>query len=256
MTHTDIIREQFDRQAEAYSEMAVVRDERIIEFLIGISGVRPTDKVLDVACGPGFLTMAFAERTARAVGVDITGKFLAAAKSEAARQGLANVAFLLGDVENLHFGPATFDLALCKFAFHHFPRPAHVLAEMKRVITRTGKIILVDMLTSEDPEKAALHNEIETLCDPSHAAALCESAFERMFEELRLKIRLKVKGETNYALAEWLRHGAPPEENVRRITELLEALIEEDRAGLQVRRENDEIHFTHMGATYVLEPAA
>jgi hypothetical protein len=123
---------------------------------------------------------------------------------------------------------------------------------MRRVITRAGKIILMDMLTSEDPEKAALHNEIERLCDPSHTAALPESAFERMFNELQLKIVLKVKGETSYSLAEWLRHGGPFEENARRITEMLESSIEEDRAGLQVRRENGEIHFTHTGATFVL----
>jgi ubiquinone/menaquinone biosynthesis C-methylase UbiE len=256
MSHTDIVREQFNRQAETYAGMEVVRDKRILDFLIGISGVRPSDKVLDVACGPGFLTMAFAERAGRAVGVDITDTFVAGARAEASSRGLANVSFLRGDVENLHFGPATFDLALCKFAFHHFPRPARVLSEMRRVITRAGKIILMDMLTSEDPEKAALHNEIERLCDPSHAAALSESAFERMFNELQLKIVLKVKGETSYSLAEWLRHGGPSEENARRITEMLESSIEEDRAGLKVRRENGEIHFTHTGATFVLDRAA
>lgn len=250
--HAERVREQFNRQAEAYSAMQIVRDERMLEFLVGISGVTPEDAVLDVACGPGFMTVAFAERAARAVGVDITDRFLESARAEAARRGLGNVTFLQGDVENLHFGPASFRIALCKFAFHHFPRPERVLAEMKRVLTRDGKIVLVDMLTSEDPEKAATHNRIERLCDPSHAAALPESGFKRLFTDLGLKVAFEIRGDTSYALEEWLRHGGPGPEATKEIEALMRDSIEVDRSGLKVRLEEDGIHFTHTGATFVL----
>ena len=250
--HVEQVREQFNRQADAYAEMQVVRDERILEFLVGISGVTRDDAVLDVASGPGFMTMGFAARAARAVGVDITDRFLESARAEAARRGIGNVIFLQGDVENLHFGPATFRIALCKFAFHHFPRPERVLAEMKRVITRDGRIVLVDMLASEDPEKAAYHNRIERLCDPSHAAALPESRFKRIFEKLGLKVAFEMKGETSYALEDWLRHGGPSPEATREIEVLMRDSIDPDRSGLKVRIEGDGIHFTHTGGTFVL----
>jgi ubiquinone/menaquinone biosynthesis C-methylase UbiE len=250
--HAERVREQFNRQADAYAKMQVVRDERMLEFLVGVSGVTPEDTVLDVASGPGFMTMAFAARAARVVGVDITDRFLESARAEAARRGVANVTFLQGDVENLHFGPATFRIALCKFAFHHFPRPERVLAEMKRVITRDGRIVLVDMLASEDAEKAAYHNRIERLCDPSHAAALPESRFKRMFADLDLKVDFEMKGETSYALGDWLRHGGPGPEATKEIAALMRDSIEVDRSGLKVRLESDGIHFTHTGATFVL----
>jgi ubiquinone/menaquinone biosynthesis C-methylase UbiE len=127
--HVDRVRAQFNRQADAYAEMQVVRDRRMLEFLAGISGVGPEDRVLDVACGPGFMTMAFAERAARVVGIDITDRFLESARAEAARRGLTNVTFLQGNVENLHFGPGSFRIALCRFAFHHFPGPTVLAGE-------------------------------------------------------------------------------------------------------------------------------
>jgi len=252
--HAEIVRRQFNRQAEAYAEMQVVRDERLLEFLVGISGVKATDRVLDVACGPAFMTMAFAGCAARVVGVDITDRFLENARAEAARRGLANVEFLHGDVESLPFPAGAFDLALCRFAFHHFPSPEGVLAEMKRVLTRDGKIVLADMLASEDPEKAQYQDRIERLCDPTHASALSESRFRSMFGALGLKVAFEIKGETSYALKDWLRHGGPGREATQEIEALMRDSIEVDRSGLKVRLENDEIHFTHTGATFVLEP--
>ncbi len=250
--HAERVREQFNRQADAYAAMQVVRDERILEFLVGISGVTRDDAVLDVASGPGFMTMAFAARAARAVGVDITDRFLESARAEAARREIANVTFVQGDVENLQFGPATFRIALCKFAFHHFPKPERVLGEMKRVLAPGGRIVLVDMLASEDPAQAAYHNRIERLCDPTHAAALPESGFKRMFADLGLDVAFEVKGETSYALEDWLRHGGPGPEETKQIEALMRDSIDADRSGLKVRLEEDTIHFTHTGATYVL----
>jgi ubiquinone/menaquinone biosynthesis C-methylase UbiE len=250
--HVDRVRAQFNRQADAYAEMQVVRDRRMLEFLAGISGVGPEDRVLDVACGPGFMTMAFAERAARVVGIDITDRFLESARAEAARRGLTNVTFLQGNVENLQLEPGSFRIALCRFAFHHFPRPELVLAEMKRVLTRDGRIVLADMLASEDPEKAGYHNRIERLCDPTHAEALSESRFRRMFGDLGLRVAFEIKGETTYALVDWLRHGGPGPEATQEIEALMRDSIDVDRSGLQVRIENDAIHFTHTGATFVL----
>jgi ubiquinone/menaquinone biosynthesis C-methylase UbiE len=82
--HAGRVREQFNRQADAYSKMQVVRDERMLEFLVGVSGVTPEDTVLDVASGPGFMTMAFAARAA-GWSVDITDRF-SSARAEAARR--------------------------------------------------------------------------------------------------------------------------------------------------------------------------
>ena len=252
MEHSSIIKEQFNRQADAYASNKVVRDERIVRFLVKLANVSRNDRVLDVACGPAFVTLALAERGARVVGVDITDNFIAMARAEAARRKLPNVRLVPGDVEQLPFPDGAFDLALCKFAIHHFPRPERVLAEMKRVTTPSGRIILLDMITSEDPAKAARHNEIEKLCDPSHAKALPKSRFDEIFEELGLTPAFQIDGESEEVLDDWMRHAGPSPETADEITQLLKNSLDGDRTGLKVRTEDGKLYLTHTGATYVL----
>lgn len=70
------IQEQFRRQATAYERLATVTDAAALGRLVAVSGAGASDRVLDVACGPAFLTMTFAERCAAVVGVDGTDVFL------------------------------------------------------------------------------------------------------------------------------------------------------------------------------------
>lgn len=250
--HLSVVQEQFRKQAEAYSQMAVVRSEKLLAAIADATGAGATDRVLDLASGPGYLTMLLAERCREAVGVDATDRFVEQARAEAARRGIANVSFRLGDVERLDLPDASFDVITCKFAFHHFPRPERVLAEMARVARSGATLVIADMLAAEDPEKRAYQDRVERLCDPSHASALPASQFERLFAAQGLSVVAVHRRETSYTVPEWIRHGGPPEERAREIVALLEDSLEVDRSGLHVRRENGELCFSHQGVTYVL----
>ena len=97
----DRIREQFTRQAEAYARMRQATDEGALKGLVALARTAPSDRVLDVACGPAFLTMAFAEACGSAVGLDATDAQLDLARREAERRGLANLSFVSGEAEQL-----------------------------------------------------------------------------------------------------------------------------------------------------------
>jgi ubiquinone/menaquinone biosynthesis C-methylase UbiE len=170
-THLDRIRTQFGKQANVYARMQQTTDQRSLDALVTVAGANAGARVLDVACGPGFLTMIFAARCRTAVGLDATEPFLAMARAEAARRGLPNIEFRSGNAEQLPFGDGGFEVVVCRAAFHHFAWPARVLAEMVRVATPAGRLLVADMLSSEDPAKAAYHNRMERLCDPSHVRA-------------------------------------------------------------------------------------
>ena len=77
-----LVQRQFRRQAEAYSTMKVVTDPRILDNMVEISAVRADSRVLDVACGPGFVAMAFAPRCRSVVGIDATDTLVARARAE------------------------------------------------------------------------------------------------------------------------------------------------------------------------------
>ena len=84
-SHLDLIREQFTRTAELYARTRQATDESKLEGLVGLSGANSTDRSLDVACGPGFLTLAFARRCAEATGFDATDASLGLARAEDGR---------------------------------------------------------------------------------------------------------------------------------------------------------------------------
>jgi ubiquinone/menaquinone biosynthesis C-methylase UbiE len=250
--HIDRVRAQFTRQADAYIRMKQTTDERALNALVGLTGAAATDRVLDVACGPGFLTMAFARVAERVDGLDATDVFLAHARAEAQSRGLANVAFRSGDAENLPFDDARFDVVSCRAAFHHFERPDRVLAEMQRVAKVGGRLLVADMLSDEDAAKAAYHNATERLCDPSHVRALPPSEFGRMFESAGLEIVQQSTFAMDNDFDEWLEHGGPGPDAARQIVERMEASIADDRSGLRVRREDGKLRFTYAVAVFLL----
>lgn len=250
------IRRQFTRQAEVYARMSQTRDAAGHRGLAKLAGAAPGLRALDVACGPGLLTLALAEAGAEALGVDATEGLLRLAREEAARRGLA-VEFRVGDATQLELPAAHFDVVSCRAAFHHFPEPARVLAEMARVAKPGGALLVADLLGSEDPEEAALHDRIERLCDPTHVRALPESAFAALFREAGLHVAAEPRGELGYDVEEWIAHGGPSAADAAEIHRLLAASLDGDRAGLAVSRADGRLRFRHRTAAYLLRtPAA
>ncbi len=249
------IQRQFRRQALAYERLASVTDAEALARLVAVSGATASDRVLDVACGPAFLSMTFAERCAAVVGVDGTDVFLDHAGAEARRRGLGNLRFVLGDVERMPLADRVFDVAACRAAFHHFPSPDVVLREMMRVSRPGARLLIADQVASEDAAKAALHNEIERLCDPTHVRALAESELQGMFASLGLSVAFCGRATIDYTVAEWMSHGGPAAEVAQEIERKMRTSIDGDRAGLAVRVEDGELRFSHTAVAFVLRTA-
>jgi ubiquinone/menaquinone biosynthesis C-methylase UbiE len=250
--HLDAVRTQFTRQAEVYARMRQTTDQKSLDGLAALTGASAGERVLDVACGPGFLTMTLAARAEHATGCDATDAFLDLARAEAARRGLANVEFRQGRAEALPFAGATFDVVTCRAAFHHFPEPARVLAEMRRVAKPGARLLVADMLGSEDPAKAAYHDRMERLCDPSHARAVPESELRRLLADAGLEVTFAGKRAMDLDVEEWIAHGGPSEDVARELRDLVAASLDEDLCGLAVRREAGRLVFSHQTAAFLL----
>lgn len=251
--HVGRIRAQFTRQADVYARMRQTTDQRGLDGLVALGGTRAADEVLDVACGPGFLTLTFAARAAHATGYDATDAFLDLARAEAARRGLANVRFASGDAETLPYADESFDVVACRAAFHHFPDPGRVLGEMARVARRGGRLVIADMLGSEDPERAAYHDHMERLCDPTHVEALPESRFQALFAAAGLELRHVGRGRLAITVDEWIAHGGPEPAVERELRALAEGAVDGDRAGVGMHRDADGgLAFAHASAAFLL----
>ena len=254
--HLERIRAQFGKQADVYARMRQATDGKALNALVQVAGAGADSRVLDVACGPGFLTMEFAARCRHAVGLDATDQFLAMARAEAERRGLRNIEFRSGNAEQLPFEAGAFDVVSCRAAFHHFARPDRVLAEMVRVASPDGHLLIADMMSSEDAAKADYHNQMERLCDPSHARALPPSEFDRLFAAAGLSARVQATVPLEMKCEEWLEHGGVDAPTAARLRAMLDASLDTDRCGLNVRREDGAIRFTYPGGVFVLARAS
>jgi SAM-dependent methyltransferase len=105
-----------------------------IPALLDSGGVKAGDRVLDVACGGGYVTAAARERGADTVGVDFS-----AAQLDLARETYPDIQFLEGDAEDLPFPDASFDIVLNCFGFPHLAAPEKAAGEAFRVLKGGGR---------------------------------------------------------------------------------------------------------------------
>ncbi|MBV8774149.1 MAG: methyltransferase domain-containing protein [Deltaproteobacteria bacterium] len=246
-------RQQFRRRAAAYAMPTSDFDQKFIAFMISISGVAKTDYVVELACGNGNTTLAFAGRCEHAMGVDVIEEPLRLARAAAAQRNINNVDFIVSEVERLALDDHSFNGALCRFSFHHFVNPARVFAELARVVAPGGWMVIADMVASENPAKAEFHNQMERLCDPTHSRTLTASEFERMFTEHGFRVALKVERDARLTLDDWIRFGGASPQNAAKLREMAWAAMDQDRAGLRFTRDRDQIRLVHNSISFVIE---
>lgn len=128
---------------------------------VRLAQVKPTDDVLDVACGTGDLTRAFAGTgPRRVVGLDFTPQMLdiACEKSGVARGLRSNEApavnrsvtsptlpeYLDGDAMNLPFPEASFDVVSIAFGLRNVSDPGKALREFRRVLRPGGRVVVLE----------------------------------------------------------------------------------------------------------------
>jgi ubiquinone/menaquinone biosynthesis C-methylase UbiE len=108
------------------------------------SALPPTAQVLEVAPGPGFLSIELAKRGLQVRAVDISKTFVELARRNAAAEGV-DARVELGNAAALPVEDASVDFVVCRAAFKNFTEPVKALAEIKRVLRPGGKALLIDM---------------------------------------------------------------------------------------------------------------
>jgi SAM-dependent methyltransferase len=108
--------------------------------------LRSGQRVLDVGCGPGTITIDLARRVApgRVIGIDRADQALAAARSAAAEAGVDTVSFEIGDVYALDLPDGSVDVVHAHQVLQHLTDPAAALREMARVCRPGGVIAARD----------------------------------------------------------------------------------------------------------------
>jgi ubiquinone/menaquinone biosynthesis C-methylase UbiE len=114
--------------------------------------LRPGERVLDVACGTGLVSLAAAALVGAqgaVVGTDISGAMIAAARAraaawlQAAAGPLAPLQFERLDAEHMPLAAGWFDVALCALGLMYVPSPERAVGEMRRLLRPGGRLVLL-----------------------------------------------------------------------------------------------------------------
>ncbi|HXJ70826.1 MAG TPA: class I SAM-dependent methyltransferase [Verrucomicrobiae bacterium] len=107
--------------------------------LVRFAGIHRDERVLDVACGTGVVSITAARTGAKVTGADLTPELLVQAKENAGIAGV-DVEWREADVERLPFDDAVFDAVVSQFGHIFAPRPIIAIHEMLRVLKPGGTI--------------------------------------------------------------------------------------------------------------------
>ena len=167
--------------------------------LLRRAALQPGTRVLDIACGTGVITRAAAEQvgpTGLVTGIDIAPDMLAVAKATPAAG--APITWQEADAGALPLPDRSYDLALCQMGLMFIEDRAGVLAEVRRVLTAGGRMVIntpgrihpvfeameqaiVDNL---NPNLGAFVTTVFSMHDPSALASLMrEAGFTKVVSE-------------------------------------------------------------------------
>jgi SAM-dependent methyltransferase len=242
MSHEQRIQEQFTRQSSTFAGVPSHSAEESLAVLLEVSRPTPGDRVLDIACGPGIVTTAFAPRVARVTGLDVVPAMIERGRARAAEIGVTNLTFEVGDSNALPYADESFDLVVTRYSFHHLTDPLATLREIRRVCRRDGTIVVADVAPPTD--KVAAYDALEKIRDPSHTHALSEPEFDAVFAEAGLAITERRRYGLPMPLETQLAASFPEPGGVERLRALVRADLDVDALGVNARLENGAVQLT------------
>jgi demethylmenaquinone methyltransferase/2-methoxy-6-polyprenyl-1,4-benzoquinol methylase len=131
------------------------QDRRWKRRLIQLAGLKPSDRLLDLACGTGDILFLTVPHVRSAVGLDVTFRMVQLARQRAVMTDRAastahtgplhtNTLVLTGDMLALPFGAEAFDVVTTGYGLRNVPDLDQALREIDRVLAPGGRLLSLD----------------------------------------------------------------------------------------------------------------
>lgn len=114
------------------------------ERMLDLAGLRPGQRVLDLAAGTGDQTLLAAKRIlpgGSVLAVDISASMLEGAQEAAREAGLKNVETLVSDGSQLKLPPASFDVGICRLGLMFMPDLQRALRAVKSALKPNARFV-------------------------------------------------------------------------------------------------------------------
>jgi SAM-dependent methyltransferase len=219
----------------------VIADPKRVRRLVAFANPGRSDRVLDA--GSGVLALAFAPRVESVVALEW----------DLRPRRPANVALEPAEAHDVPFPDDAFDIAACGPTFHHLTSPRIAMREMARVVRPGGRVVIEDIIASEQTVRARYQDRLERLRDRSHPGYLRLSQLIAYTGEAGLKLREVRVHDLQREFNEWLIGGRSSPARIEHIRRLMVGAAAADLSGLGIRSMDDTIVFTQQLAWLVAE---
>lgn len=248
VSNQDLAR-QFGPQARLYAVSKLHREGATLPLLLERIEPVMDERLLDLACGPAHTALFFAPYVREAVGLDLSPEMLGAAGLGAQGRGVANAAWVCGDVHRLPFRDRAFGLVTCRAAAHHFADVPRALAEAARVLVRGGRLGIVDGMAPEDDALDRFLNDLDCLHDPTTVRNYRPSEWRAMIERSGLRLD-SIEAEVHElpegrSLADWIARSGGSTAVLEEARRMLADAPSAVREYLRVREDGDDVWFDY-----------
>ena len=175
---------------------------------------KPGEVVLDLGAGAGmdaFLAAREVGPTGRVIGVDMTAQMLEKARANAARAGVENVEFRLGEIEHLPVADASVDLIISNCVVNLSPAKDQVFREAFRVLKHGGRLVVSDLVLVR-PLSDEVRRSVEAYVGCVAGAALREDYLRAIsgagFQDIQVVEERSYGDAALFGDAEWMREAA------------------------------------------------
>ena len=132
--------------------------------------------VADLGAGEGTLSQLLAQRAEKVIAIDLSPKMVDYAQKLAVSNGLANLEFRIGDIEDPPIADSSIDLAILSQALHHAENPQRAIDSAHRILRPGGRLIVLDLLQHNFSEARELYADRWLGFSESQIASMLEKA--------------------------------------------------------------------------------
>ncbi len=219
--HQSMVAESFGNRADAYVQSAVHAAGPDLTNLVTRLQAQQAGSLLDLGCGGGHLSFHAAPLVGQVVAYDLSSAMLAAVERAAAARGLANIETKQGPAEVLPFADASFDVVATRYSAHHWRDVPAALTEMRRVVRRGGRAMLMDVFAPANPLLDTYLQTLETLRDPSHVRNYSLTEWDGMLRRAGFQPQAPQSFRLRLEFASWVERIGTPAVHIPALRSLL-----------------------------------
>ena len=117
----------------------------------------PPMTIADLGAGEGAFALLLAQRARKVIAVDNSAKMIEVGREQARRNGVKNIDYRLGDMEEVPIKTATVDVVFFSQSLHHALHPERAAAEAWRILAPGGRVVILDLVQHRFEEARELY---------------------------------------------------------------------------------------------------